>query len=62
MTLNQQTSDTVINIGGVNATNVNKPVVIDGVSYWQILPGVSSHEFLNKNTLLRIFYLLCHKY
>ncbi|CAB4476369.1 unnamed protein product [Rhizophagus irregularis] len=39
MTLNQQSSDTVIEIGGVNVTNVNKPIVIDGVSYWQILPG-----------------------
>ncbi|RIA99242.1 hypothetical protein C1645_747693 [Glomus cerebriforme] len=34
-----QTHDTVINIGGVNETDVNKPFVIDGVEYWQILPG-----------------------
>jgi len=38
MTFNEHTNDTIVNVNGV-AADANKPLEIDGVEYWQILPG-----------------------
>ena len=40
-TLTNDANDTIINIEGVDTPDVNKPLIIDGVEYWQFLPGVS---------------------
>ena len=47
LTPTNNAGETIINIGGANVSDVNKPLIIDGVEYWQILPGVSCHVKFN---------------